>query len=155
MKKAMMFLLSVLSFSLVFFNQAAAIADDDEKYHFDDLEQIDDFLYWQARSWQVIDSRSLIIRISPAQSYLLILDQNIWALRYTEEISISSRNSRVRTNVDLVSVPNQAARRGRIEAIYLLPDRESRQHVYEQIRGIESEDLNAPRSDLIIDDRVI
>ena len=131
MKYLLIILLSCLSFS------AQAATTLDEKYQFDNLEQVDDFLYWQVNGWQAIDSRSIIVNINPSQSYLLILDRNVWAIKYTEEIKITSRNSRVRKNIDLVQVLNQPSRPGRIEAIYLLPDRESQRSVRAKIRGEE------------------
>ncbi|MDG2090310.1 MAG: DUF6491 family protein [Gammaproteobacteria bacterium] len=137
MKKTIVILLIIFNFTFIFSLKASVL--DDENYIFDDLEQVDDFLYWQVGGWQAVDSRSLIVNINPSQSYLLILDRNVWAIKYTEQIKISSRNSRVRKNVDLVQVLNQPSRPGRIVSIYLLPDRESQRSVRAKIRGEEIE----------------
>lgn len=145
MKYLLIILLSWASFSI-----QAMTASLDEKYHFDNLEQVDNFLYWQTTGWQAIDSRSLIVNINPSQSYLLILDRNVWAIKYTEEIKITSRNSRVRSNIDLVQVLNQPSRPGRIETIYLLPDLESQRHVRASILNKVVEEPIAPIVDGLV-----
>lgn len=129
---------------------------DEEKYTFANLEEVDSFLYWQINGWNVIDSRSLIVNFSPSRSYLVILERNIRALNFTEQVKFSSRNSRVRANIDQVHVLNQFARPSRIEAIYLLPNREARQAVRAQIRSEELElsginGMNGMNGDVIID----
>ena len=125
----------------------------DDKYYFADLEQVDDFLYWQINGWQAIDGSSLIVNFLPSRSYLVILDRNIRALMYTEQVQFSSRNSRVRANIDRVHVLNQFARTSRIEKIYLLPNREARQAVRAQIRSEETDenDLHAMRGNVILE----
>ena len=152
MKKILLTILSLFSFFVI--PAIASTADnDDEKYYFADLEQVDDFLYWQINGWQAIDSRSLIVNFSPSRSYLVVLDRNIRALMYTEQVQFSSRNLRVRANIDRVHVLNQFARTSRIERIYLLPNRETRQAVRAQIRSEELDEnaLDGMNGDVILD----
>lgn len=122
MKRALLTVISL--FSLSAFTVTAAT--DEDKYYFADLEEVDSFLYRQVRGWQAIDSRSLIVNISAGRSYLVILDRNLTALNFTEQVQFSSRNSRVRANIDQVHVLNQYARPTRIETIYLLPGKAAR-----------------------------
>ena len=152
MKKILLTILSLFSFFAI--PAIASTADnDDAKYYFADLEQVDDFLYWQINGWQAIDSRSLIVNFSPSRSYLVVLDRDIRALMYTEQVQFSSRNLRVRANIDRVHVLNQFARTSRIERIYLLPNRETRQAVRAQIRSEELDEnaLDGMNGDVILD----
>ncbi len=121
-KRAVLTVISL--FSLSAFTVTAATNED--KYYFADLEEVDSFLYRQVRGWQAIDARSLIVNISAGRSYLVILDRNLTALNFTEQVQFSSRNSRVRANIDQVHVLNQYARPTRIETIYLLPGKAAR-----------------------------
>ena len=145
MKKTLISLISVLFFTACAIPQSP----DANKYRFTSLEKVSSFKYRQINNWQAIDSRSLIININPSRSYLLILDRNVWAIKYTEQIKISSVNSRVRSNIDLVQVLNQVSRPGRIESIYLLPDREAQRRVRAEILSEEPE-FEALRLDGVI-----
>lgn len=135
MKKIAVIIISLVSFSI----QAIAAPSDEEKYIFEDLEEVRSFFNWQVGGWQVIDSRSLIVTVSPSESYLLILERNLWAIKYTDQIRISSAGSRVRSNIDRVFVDNQPSRPIRIDAIYLLPDRATRNSIRERITGEKPE----------------
>jgi hypothetical protein len=146
MKKIAVIIISLLSFSF----QAIAAPSDDEKYIFDDLEEVRSFLNWQVYGWQVVDSRSLIVTVSPSESYLLILERNLWAIRYTDQIRISSTGSRVRSNIDRVFVDNQPSRPIRIDAIYLLPDRATRNSIRSRILGEEPESALIPSTGEVI-----
>ncbi len=149
-----LFTLPAFSILLTSLPAFASTADNiDDKYQFADLEQVDDFLYWHVNGWQAIDSRSLIVNFSPSRSYLVILDRNIRALMFTEQVKFSSRNSRVRANIDMVHVLNQFARPSRIKAIYLLPNREARQAVRAQIRSeeINENGLDGMNGEIILD----
>ena len=117
------------------FAQAAWASALDSRYIFEDLEELEDFNTWGINGWQVLDSRSLIVNISPSRPYLLILDRNVSGLRSVEHIRISSINSRVLSGIDRVQVLDNYSRPARIEKIYLLPDRASRQNAREVIRA--------------------
>ena len=91
------------------------------------------YLNWRVSGWSVIDSRSLIVNISRSKSYLVILAHDLPAMRYTDQIKITSMNSRVRSKIDRVYVPNQNSRSTNIFAIYLLPDRTTRQDARKKI----------------------
>lgn len=122
--------LTAIFLSLLFFStHVVAALPDEEKYLFTDLEEVNSFRNWQISGWQAIDARSLIVNISPSDSYLLILDRNLRAIKFTEQIRISSKGSRVRANIDMVHVANQYARPSRIDTIYRLPNREAQQNV--------------------------
>ncbi|PCJ41540.1 MAG: hypothetical protein COA71_08260 [SAR86 cluster bacterium] len=133
MKKILFIIISLISFSV----QAVTAASDEDKYHFDNLEEVRSFINWQVNGWQVIDSRSLIVNMSASESYLLILDRDLRALKFTESIRISSTNSRVRSNIDQVHVLDQFARPSRIKTIYRLPNREARQNARAKILAEE------------------
>ena len=137
MKKIFFILISLISLSACV--MPASPNNDESKYQFANLEEVDSFLYRQVRGWQAIDARSLIINISPSESYLLILERNLRAIKYTEGIEISSVNSRVRANLDLVHILDQdvKVRPSRIETIYKLPSRAARQNARAIILGKE------------------
>lgn len=107
--------------------QAASAALPDPRYEFNDLEQVASFAHWNIRGWQVIDARSLIVETSASRSYLLILDHDIPALRFSEQIHISSANSMVNAGFDDVIVRDRFSRPARIQKIYLLNGRDVRQ----------------------------
>jgi len=154
MKRTLLTIISLLSFSI--FSAFAATGEtatsEEDKYTFANLEEVDSFLYRQIGGWNVIDSRSLIVNFSPSRSYLVILERNLTALKFTEQVQFSSRNSRVRANIDQVHVLNQFARPSRIEAIYLLPNREARRAVRAKIRSEELEvnGMNGMSGEVII-----
>ena len=152
MKKILITILSLSSF-FAFPAIADSATSNQDKYSFTDLEQVDNFLYWQINGWQAIDARSLIVNFSPSRSYLVILDRNLRALMFTEQVQFSSRNSRVRANIDMVNVFDPIARPTRIKAIYLLPDREARQAVRAKIRSeeIDKNALNGMNGEVILD----
>lgn len=152
MKIKLIRIISLLGFS-VLSSFAASAATEEDKYYFANLEQVDNFLYWQINGWQAIDERSLIVNFSPSRSYLVILDRNLRALMFTEQVRFSSRNSRVRANIDMVNVFDPIARPTRIEAIYLLPDREARQAVRAKILSeeIDINALNGMNGEVILD----
>ena len=136
MKKLLIVLISLFSFSA----QIGAASANDNKYLFPNLEEVSSFRNWQISGWQAIDARSLIVNISPSESYLLILDRNLRAIKFTEGIKISSSNSRVRANIDMVHVLDHYARPSRIDTIYKLPNREAKQNVRAVILGEVIED---------------
>ena len=131
MKKLLIVLISLLSFSA----QTTTASAGDNKYLFSNLEEVSSFRNWQISGWQAIDARSLIVNISPSESYLLILDRNLRAIKFTEQIRISSTGSRVRANIDMVHVSNQYARPSRIDTIYKLPNREALRNARAKILG--------------------
>jgi len=126
--------ISVILLSLIIFPAKAILAVSvDDKYRFDNLEEVSSYLNWRVSGWSVIDSRSLIVNISRSKSYLVILAHDLPAMRYTDQIKITSMNSRVRSKIDRVYVPNQNSRSTNIFAIYLLPDRTTRQDARKKI----------------------
>jgi hypothetical protein len=142
LKNILVVMLGLIGFSV----QVAAAPSDDQKYIFEDLEQVPSFLNWRVYGWQPVDSRSLIITLSPSESYLLVLERNLWAIKYTENIRISSTGSRIRSNIDRVFVDDRIVRPQRIDAIYLLPDRETRNSIRARIRGEEPQPVVIPTS---------
>ncbi len=135
--------LSIILLILIFFSTHAVAADsNDDKYHFANLEEVRSFLNWQITGWQAIDSRSLIIEVPGAVSYLLILDRDLQALMYTDQIKFSStRGNRVRVNIDQIQVFDEYARPSRITTIYRLPNREAHQNARAKILSEEPEAL--------------
>ncbi len=126
--------ISVILLSLIIFPAKAILAVSvDDKYRFDNLEEVSSYLNWRVSGWSVIDSRSLIVNISRSKSYLVILAHDLPTMRYTDQIKITSMNSRVRSKIDRVYVPNQNSRSTNIFAIYLLPDRTTRQDARKKI----------------------
>ncbi len=117
-------------------SQAAQKKELDAKYSFNELEEVDSFRKWNVRSWKAVDSRSVIVDISPSQSYLIILDRNLRHLKHARNIHISSLNSRVYAGVDRVENHDSYFRPEVpvvIDKIYILPNRAARQDAREQI----------------------
>tara|TARA_R100001143_G_C3359005_1_gene134362 strand:+ start:3438 stop:3839 length:402 start_codon:yes stop_codon:yes gene_type:complete len=107
--------------------------DEDEKYFFPDLQELEDFHSWQDLSWRVLDSKSLLVDAGVSKTYLFILQRDLPGLNSSNELEISSHGNRVRAGVDRVIILDQGAKASGIARIYEVPDRAARQDVIARI----------------------
>ena len=115
----------------------AAIKPLPEKYHFDQLPEVERFSRWSIDDYTVVDRQSLIVRTSPSTSYLLILQRKLPGIRFNRAIALTSTGSQVHARFDTVQIIDRHVARipVPIAKIYKLDGREQRKQVKAAIRA--------------------
>lgn len=128
----------ISSFLILMLTACATTAEseaDKAKYEFNELTELSSIPNWRLDSWDVIDSKSLIVETLPNQSYLLVLATPIQNLKIAVGILVSSSVGSVKARFDTVSTARNPMFKSSIQTIYKLDSDEQITAVKQQIAG--------------------
>jgi hypothetical protein len=118
----------VLLFS-VFLSWPSFAQQEEDKYNFSELEQVEEFRKTRVQGIEVLDPRAVLLDLGRNHSYLLILRRNLHGLVFANRVDVSSTNNQVRAGVDFITAHDHRTASGLIEKIYRLDDSEERRRV--------------------------
>lgn len=113
---------------------------DPNRYVFSYLEPVERISNFRLKGWTDIDRRTLVVRTSPKDKYLVVLSRGDNDLRFSGGIIISSKSGFVEPRFDTVTTVSDPGVPVPIKAIYKIANDEQLKQVKQQLGKLPAEE---------------
>ena len=108
-----------------------------EKYNLgNELEEVKEITKYTVRSWETVDTQSIILTANVSEYYLLVLDRPLLGIITSERIGVSSTVTSIKAGYDRIYVKDDSGTiYYTIDRIYKLKGRDQAKEIKERFRG--------------------